>query len=397
MKDQIPILLDRTINERLDPLDQAWEGSQTFAFVAEKCGVPFEWIRQRLDEFPDRYATGHFVLLTSGSTGRPKLVVGVKKRSERLAAVLHEMQESQPVRETVVALPLTYCFSFVNQWLWARIHRRAVILTGGFSRADGLREALERSSQAMFCLVGAQVPLLMDYFKGREFPGVIRVHFAGGRFPQERLEDVHNLFPSARIFNNYGCAEAMPRLTLRHAEAASVAHHIGWPLPGVELRADEDSRLLFRSQYGAVAYLDDQGWHEVGAETWVPTGDLGASGDDGHWEVLGREGEVFKRYGEKVSIVQVLAQARRFWSGQVDAYREVDSRGEAGYVLVLAPSCSDAQARELLQGLSRSFSRTHWPLRVESLPVMPLLSNGKVDRMSLAEQGAKTVHWKQMI
>lgn len=397
MKAQIPILLDRTVHERLEHLDQAWEGSQTFAFVAEKCGVPSEWISQRLAEIPDQYATGHFILLTSGSTGRPKLVVGVKKRSERLTAVLHELQESQPVLETVVALPLTYCFSFVNQWLWARIHRRTITMTGGLSRADSLREALERSSQAMFCLVGAQVSLLMDYFKGREFPGVIRVHFAGGRFPQERLEDVQNLFPNARIFNNYGCAEAMPRLTLRHAEAALVAHHIGWPLPGVELRADENSRLLFRSQYGAVAYIDDQGLHEVGPETWVPTGDLGASGDDGHWEVFGREGEVFKRYGEKVSIIQILAHARRFWSGQVDAYREVDSRGEAGYVLVLAPSCSDAQARELLQGLSRSFPRAHWPLRVESLLVIPLLPNGKVDRMSMAEHGPKTVHWKQMI
>src|ERR1035441_6572038 len=109
----------------------------------------------------------------------------------------------------------------------------------------------------MICLVGAQVPLLAQYYEDHSFPGVIRVHFAGGRFPQERLDEVRRLFPQAAIFNNYGCAEAMPRLTLRRAEAATVAHHIGWPLPGVEMQSDEGSRVLFRSPYGAVALMDE--------------------------------------------------------------------------------------------------------------------------------------------
>ena len=72
----------------------------------------------------------------------------------------------------------------------------------------------------MICLIGAQVPLLIEYYAGHVFSGVIRVHFAGGRFPAERLGDLHQIFPNAQIFNNYGCAEALPRLTLRPAEAA---------------------------------------------------------------------------------------------------------------------------------------------------------------------------------
>lgn len=36
--------------------------------------------------------------LTSGSTGQPKLVIGSRSRAERLAAVIHDAQEYEPVR-----------------------------------------------------------------------------------------------------------------------------------------------------------------------------------------------------------------------------------------------------------------------------------------------------------
>ena len=43
------------------------------------------------------------------------------------------------------------------------------------------------------------------------------------------------LFPNARVFNNYGCAEAMPRLTVRPVKEGEEGVGIGNPLPGVEL------------------------------------------------------------------------------------------------------------------------------------------------------------------
>jgi acyl-CoA synthetase (AMP-forming)/AMP-acid ligase II len=190
----------------------------------------------------------------------------------------------------------------------------------------------------------------------------------------------------------------MPRLTLRRAEAAAAAQHIGWTLPGGEMRADAaDSRLLFRSAYGAVALADDTGLQRVTETTWVPTGDLGRQAEDGHWELLGRQGEVFKRYGEKISLPQILTSVRAHWRGLAESYRETDPRGEAGYVLVLSPRATDDEAKAILKELSFKHPRTHWPLRVESLPAMPLLPNGKIDREGLAGQPEAVVHWRQRI
>lgn len=126
----------------------------------------------------------------------------------------------------------------------------------------------------MFCLVGVQVPLLAQHFSGQVFPGVLRVHFAGGRFPQEKIGLLRDFFPNAQVFNNYGCAEAMPRLALRPAEESDDPADVGRALPGIEMRTDESEALLFRSPYGAIGICGDKGFVPITPESWVPTGDL---------------------------------------------------------------------------------------------------------------------------
>jgi len=135
----------------------------------------------------------------------------------------------------------------------------------------------------------------------------------------------------------------------------------------------------------------------VNETTWVPTGDLGRQEDDGHWEILGRQGEVFKRHGEKISLPQILTTVGAKWRGIAECYRETDPHGETGYVLVLSPRPAEEEVRTLLTELSQTLPRTHWPLRVESLVDVPLLANGKIDREAMAGRPGAVVHWKQVI
>ena len=378
-------------------LDAAWDDPETFVFVPDKVTEVRGTIEAALSALPSAYRTGHYALLTSGSTGQPKLVFGSRQRSELLARVLHELQQSDPVSETIVALPLTYCYSFVNQFLWARKHDRRLIITEGLARPDALRSALSATEDGMICLVGAQVPLLAEYYDSCAFPGVTRVHFAGGRFPSERLDDVRRLFPMATIFNNYGCAEALPRLTLRPADAADEGSHVGWPLPGIEIGTSPEGELLFRSPYGAVAQADQDGFREINPADWVSTGDLGRQFDDGHVELMARSSEVFKRHGEKVSIPSILDSITPAWRGHASTYREVDGSGENGYVLVIAPHPENEDVRNILSALRRNHARAHWPLRLESIGELPFLPNGKIDVRALGEQANLRQHWRQRI
>jgi len=391
-------ILEHQVNLRVALLDEAWSDPETFVLLPDKGGVTAEWVEAQLSRVPCELHTGHFVMLTSGSTGKPKLIVGSRMRSEGLARTLHHWQDCQPVGQAILTLPLTYTYSFVNQWLWSRVVGRPLVQTAGLSRPEELGATLRQAKDAMLCLVGVQVPLLEQFFAGQAFPGVIRVHFAGGRFPQERLAVVAALFPNASVFNNYGCAEAMPRLTLRRANESPEASNIGRPLPGIELASDKHDALRFRSRFSAVGIVEESsGFTPITDETWTPTGDLGRPTPDGSWQLLGRASEVFKRYGEKISLASLLTTVLANWSGQAAFYREADLRGEEGHVLVLAPAPEDAQVRSLLRALAATHPRTHWPIRVESLDTLPTLSSGKVDSIALRSVPDKRSHWHQRI
>ncbi|MBK8481476.1 MAG: AMP-binding protein [Proteobacteria bacterium] len=389
------ILFDDEVEADLGRLDRAWRADDSFCFVPRKCPVALSWIEAALERLPGPLQRGHFALLTSGSTGAPKLVVGARSRAEGLARLLHALQQSEPVAQTLLLLPLTYCYALVNQWLWARLFDRTLTTTSGLGDPAALRRSLSEAQDAMLCLVGAQAQLLGRHFGEAVFPGVIRLHFAGGPFPQRELPLLRRMFPRAQVFNNYGCAEAMPRLALRRAEEGASAADLGRPLPGIELARDDAGRLLFRSPFAAVAVVDDQGFRALAPEQFVQTGDLGRPGAAGHWQLDGRDGEVFKRYGEKVAVSAVLSRVLEQWHGEAGHCSLEDALGEPGYVLVLAPAPSEAEVRGVLRTLRAHFPRPHWPLRLESVSALPRLDNGKVDRVGLGAMAERTVHWRQ--
>jgi acyl-CoA synthetase (AMP-forming)/AMP-acid ligase II len=311
--------------------------------------------------------------------------------------VLHRLQDLEPVAETLVTLPLTYSYAFANQWLWSQVFGRRLIRSRGLAEPDRLHAELKALTEGMLCLVGAQVPLLLQHYAGASFPGVIRLNFAGGRFPQEQLPALQQMFPAARIFNNYGCAEALPRLTVRDATEADDARVLGLPIDRVELMSDAGSGLQFRSPYGAVALVEAGVFREVGAQEWLATGDLAERLPDGCWRLAGRTGEVFKRYGEKISLAAIAATVESAWSRSSACYRETDPAGEEGYVLVLSPTADETALRAVLQAFRAAHPRPHWPLRIESVGAMPLSPNGKIDSAALVALPDKNVLWRQRL
>jgi acyl-CoA synthetase (AMP-forming)/AMP-acid ligase II len=395
MSENLRVVREAEVRHDLALLGHLWSEAPTFAVVPTNLALTEDWLRASLSLLPDDYCNGHFILMTSGSTGQPKLIVARKARAERLVEVIHAAQDDEPASETIACLPLSYSYAFVNQWLWSHHMRRKLVRTDGFTRPDELKSALDSAENAMVCMVGVQVPLLRSLFGTHSFPGVIRLHFAGGRFPQEQLGDLRQIFPNADVFNNYGCAEAMPRLTIRRASEADLAANIGRPLPGVELKTGADDQLLFRSPFRAVGFIEANAFRPIPDDEWIETGDLGHASENSMWTLLGRKSEVFKRFGEKISLPAIQSAVQRVWQGELAFYRETDSMGENGHVMVLAPHPEKGQLKAIMMELRRGFSRPHWPLRVESTQQLPRLPNNKVDALALTSLNNVTVQWSQ--
>lgn len=371
-------------------LDDAW--SRAESFVVDGAGIT-ALDASAAEGAPASWTKGHVLLSTSGSTGAPRKVVLAKERLEALAKVLTRVQRNEDVSTVVAALPLNYSFALVNQWLWSRVAGKPLVVTAGFREPETLRAALLDARASMLCLVGAQVALAERAFGGTVFPSVERVHFAGGPFPQASLGAVAKMFPNALVTNNYGCTEAGPRLTSREANESTDASDVGRPLPGVELTRTLAGTIAFRSPFAAVGIGEGGVFRALGVGEWIDTGDLGEPLESGAWRVCGRTGETFKRHGEKVSLTAVLADVRAAWPHEACLLREVDARGEPGYLLVLSPAPAEADVRRIL-AVFREKPRATWPLAIESIASLPHGDHGKVDVTATA-QSPRQRHWHQ--
>ncbi len=387
-------LEESEINEDPQRLRECWLSRRSFFIVPRKRGFSDEWLNKTLAVVSRNYENGCFGLFTSGSTGLPRLVLASKERARRMAEVLHLVQQGNDVHEVVFTLPISYCFAFVNQWLWAHQYETRMVWTGGVSYPERIIGALKKADGAMLCLVGAQLPFLKSIAGRYKYEGVSCINFAGGRFPQDGLGIVKEIFPRATIYNNYGCTEAMPRLTIRRAEDSDDWQNIGKPLPGVELRNNSDDSLEFRSPYSALGLIGEAICTKFTKDQWMPTGDKGQELPDGTWKILGRTDEIFKRYGEKISLPAILDFVLDSWSGQVTSYKETDPNLEEGYILVLSPSPTKPQLRQVLASFRKNFTRTHWPLRIESVSNFTYLSSGKIDEDETKNASQSSVHWR---
>jgi O-succinylbenzoic acid--CoA ligase len=166
----------------------------------------------------------------------------------------------------------------------------------------------------------------------------------------------------------------------------------GLPLDGVAVKVGADGRVRVA---GPVLF---DGYDRQPAETatvlrdgWFVTSDLGRIDDDGRLEVLGRADDVIVSGGVKVP---ALAVARR-----LREHPRVDSAEVVGVpdaewgqrVVAIVVSQAGVAARnvppldDLRNWVSQVHPRTWAPRQLVRVDEIPLLPNGKVDRLALQD------------
>lgn len=382
--------------------------------------VPSTWPQARIASLRERYprfgvlAKGAIVLpahparadagvalalLTSGSTGEPRILATSVERLDRGLEAIHHAQALDDVACTAALLPLAYSYALVNQLLWAVRFERRLVLTAGLAMpADALRQ-VRAASADMLCLVAHQARLLERYGFGADdsLPSVRVVNFAGAPFPTSSVVFLRTLFPNAVLLNNYGCAEAMPRLTVgRVGDANASGAWVGAPIRDIELRIDGDERagpILFRGPSSSLGTLAGDGTLQAHPE-WIASGDLGRLEADG-LHVLGRHDQVVKIFGERLSLVEVEHALHAAGAREAFAWLGEDARGE-GAVQAVAGGALPPDADAVQRAFAAQLPRNLWPQEVRYAADWPTLANGKTDRQqlkALTASGALPAIW----
>jgi long-chain acyl-CoA synthetase len=250
---------------------------------------------------------------TSGTTGLPKGVLSTHGN-----AAHHGRGVLEAGGTLLSAIPLA-TFTGVQGALLTPLRLGTTSVVQPHFEVHAFVDEAERVGAQWLLLVPAQIVLLLDSgaLTGRDLSSVAVVMFGGSPTPPAAVAGLAAALPSAVLINGYGLTEGGGSVCILPAgEAVRRPGSVGKPMPGVEVRAvDESDADVPVGEVGEIVLRVPRGqrryWNDAPATErtfrngWVHTGDLGRFDDEGFLYVVGRIKEVIIRGGFNITPVEV--------------------------------------------------------------------------------------------
>ncbi|USI72117.1 AMP-binding protein [Sphingomonas morindae] len=352
------------------------------------------------------------LLYTSGSTGRPK---GVMLSHANLwlgaLSVAHYLALA-PDDRTLAVLPLSFDAG-LNQMLasWAA---GAMIAPLDYLVPADVVKAVER--HAITVLTG--VPPLWIQLAEARWPEATAARLrtiatTGGRLPVAVVRRLRALFPAARLHLMYGLTEAFRATSLDPALVDAHPDAIGTAIPfaevlvlrpdGREAAPDEPGELVQAGPLVAQGYWRDPARTALrfrpapaaaragGVAVW--SGDTVVRGADGLLRFVGRDDEMIKVSGNRISPTEIEEAAIASGAArEAVALGVADARlGQAILLLVRGapdqdPDAADAVLRAFLKAELAGFQQ---PGTIRWVADFPRNPNGKLDRAAIRAEALR--------
>jgi acyl-CoA ligase (AMP-forming) (exosortase A-associated) len=350
------------------------------------------------------------ILYTSGSTGRPKGVVLSHRNLIAGAESVSQYLGNRPDDVILAALPVSFDAGF-SQLTTAFSAGAHVVLMNYLLPADVVRLCARHHVTGLTC-----VPPLWTAIADQDWPAEAARHLryfanTGGRMPRPTLDRLRSLFPGAAPYLMYGLTEAFRSTYLDPAQVDRRPDSIGKAIPNAEIlvvRPDgsacdpgEEGELVHRGALVAMGYWNDPErtaerfrpapGRDPGlyaAETAVWSGDIVVRDDEGFLYFVGRNDEMIKTSGYRVSPSEIEEVA--YDTGLVRdavALGVPDPRLGQHVVMVVTPAGGgEADTGGLLAQMKKALPAYMLPRRVEVRDEIPRSPNGKFDRALLREE-----------
>ncbi|MBL8524559.1 MAG: amino acid adenylation domain-containing protein, partial [Betaproteobacteria bacterium] len=342
-----------------------------------------------------------YVIYTSGSTGKPK---GVQV-PHRSAVNFLETMAARPgftAKDRVVAVTTLSFDIAVNELLLPLSIGAAIVLASKEEAGDGqlLARLLDGSGATTMQATPATWRMLID--AGWHGPAGFKA-LAGGEALSADLANAL-LERCSELWNMYGPTETTVWSTCCRIDDLSRAISIGAPIANTSIRVLDEAgnecpvgvpgEIWIGGDGVTLGYLRRP---ELTAERFVPdrfstaakallyrTGDRGRWRADGMVEHLGRLDFQVKVRGYRIELGEIESAI----GGHPGVARAVvivreDRKGDVRLVAYVVPRASAVTDTELGAHVRKTLPEYMVPQHVVTLPTIPLLPNGKVDRKSL--------------
>ncbi|MEP7008538.1 MAG: acyl-CoA ligase (AMP-forming), exosortase A system-associated [Sphingomonas bacterium] len=350
---------------------------------------------------PDALAA---ILYTSGSTGRPKGVMLSHANLWLGAISVAHYLKLEPADRVLGVLPLS--FDYGQNQLFSTWAAGASVAPLDYLTARDVVKAVDRVEATTLAGVPPLwVQLLEANWPAETASRLKRLTNSGGALTSTMIRALRARFPSADLYPMYGLTEAFRSTYLAPALVDAHPESIGRAIPFAEVmavRADgslalpgEPGELVHAGPLVAQGYWRDE---ELTAQRFRPapawashdgmavwSGDTVVEGEDGLFRFVGRDDEMIKSAGNRISPTEieeaVLAGGEAL---EAVAIGVADARLGQAIVVVARASGDDADAEaRLRERLRRDLPSFMQPARYAWRADLPRNANGKLDRAAL--------------
>lgn len=347
------------------------------------------------------------LLYTSGSTGCPKGVMLSHANMWLGAISVASYLDLRPDDVTLAVLPLAFDYG-QNQLLSAWAAGSAVCPLDYLAAKDVVAAVARHGVTTLAGVPPLWIQLMEAKWPDAARASVRRLTNSGGAMPRAVLGRLRETFPEAAIHLMYGLTEAFRSTTLDPAKVSTHPHSVGCEIPFAEvLIVGEDGRPTAPCAVGEVVHagplVAGGYWRDAprtaerfrpapaasrygGTAVW--SGDRARRDSDGLITILGRDDEMIKTSGNRVSPGEIEEAAMA--SGAVveaAAFGVPDDRLGHAIALVARARGDRADAETRLRAwFARELPAHMQPRTIEWRDAMPIGATGKIDRALLKRE-----------
>lgn len=354
------------------------------------------------------------IIYTSGSTGKPKGVVITHKNLVDGAEIVSEYLHCEHEDKVLSLLPFSFDYG-LNQLLTTFMNGATIVLYNFVFPDDVLRVIDKEKITALAGIPTIWISLMnAKMVKNYEYRSLRYITNSGGKIPVEYVKKMIDVFKHTKINLMYGLTEAFRSTCLLPELVGVKPDSIGKAIPrvkisvlnkeGKECEVNEPGELVHRGALISLGYwgnkeatdvrikeLPEGAESKVGGEKGVFSGDLVRRDEEGFLYYLGRNDEMIKSSGYRISpteIEEVLYKIDGLTGAVVFGWDD-SSLGQKIIAVVSHQYQDECVKKEIIEHCLRHLPDYAVPHEVIIVDNMPKTSSGKLDRSLIKVTYAK--------
>lgn len=350
------------------------------------------------------------LIYTSGSTGRPKGVMATHLNMVAAATSITTYLGAVPEDVVINALPLSFDYGLYQVLMAARVGA-TLVLERGVTYPQMLVERMAHEGVTGLPGVPTLFALLLQLSDLERYalPQLRYITNTGAALPVEHIRRLRAAFPQAKLYSMYGLTECKRVSYLPPDEIDRRPRSVGIAIPNTEVWIEDEGgsrlgpgqvgELVVRGSHVTRGYWEDPeatmrafGPGPLPGETVLHTGDLFTMDAEGYLYFVGRQDDIIKTRGEKVSPREVENVLYALPDTAEAAVVGVPDPvlGEAIKAYIVPLNGSGLTEQDVIRHCRRHLEDHMVPTQVEFRAELPKTDSGKILKAELRGEAQRT-------